>query len=605
MPAPQAALDAYRLGRLDQAEAILRRAVAKDPRDADALNVLGVVLSQLGKAEQARFALERSLAVRPDNPATLANLGNALLLAGESAAARGAFERALALSPDLETAWLGLGPALHNLGDVEGSIKAARRAVELSPGDASALQNLASALTAAGGEEQVRAATAALGRALSMAPGKASLLANYLLGLHYDPAVTPAEIFAEHVARAKRFVAANGVVPTLAGAFANPREPERLLRVGYLSADLRGHVVARFMEGVLRGHDRAAFHVTAYQNGLVDAESRRLAGLCDQWREVLAMSDAALKAMIARDRIDVLVDLSGHTDGSRPGLLAQRAAPVQVTYLGYPNTTGLAGVDVRVTDAVADPAAMGSAADLATERLVRLSRCFLAYTPPADIPAVAGLPLLRAGHVTFGCFNGAPKINAPLIELFARVLLAVPGSRLILKNRALSSPERQAWVRGVLDRAGVGAERVDLLAWEPSGAHHLAAYHRVDVALDSFPYGGTTTTCEALWMGVPVVTMAGANAVEAADAAAVVGGHASRVGASILSAAGLAELVTRTPEAFVACAAGLAGDVPRLSALRETMRDRLSASPVGDAVSLTRALEGVYREAWRRHCAGT
>lgn len=389
---------------------------------------------------------------------------------------------------------------------------------------------------------------------------------------------------------ARRLAAAAGIRTPAA------RDPDRTLRVGFVSPDLRDHSVACFIEPVLASLDRAGYTPVCFFTGpTADDVTRRLSGLCEflhvpcntAGAEIPSRAEAALASRILSARIDVLVDLAGHTGGHTLGACALRPAPVQVTYLGYPDTTGLGSIDARIVDAITDPP--GPEFDSrCTEKLVRLDRCFLCYTPRADAPDVSDPPALRGGGITFGSFNNIKKLSPTCLSLWARVLAAVPASRLAIKGRLASSHTRERFL-SILAREGVSADRVELLPYADSAREHLDLYRRLDIALDAFPYHGTTTTCEALWQGVPTVSLAGDR-------------HASRVGASILTSVGLPELIADSPEGFVRIAAELAGDTERLRTLRATMRRRMAASPLMDAASHALALEREIRALWRAAC---
>lgn len=599
----EAALAHYQGGRLAQAELVLRRAVSGggvgsgggDP-DGRATSLLAMVLCLQGRHDQAEHFFKRAVAVRPDSPALRTNFGNMLLLTGRLAEARAEFEAALRADDGFAAALIGLAPTLYQLGDLDGAIDAARRAVALAPLDASALLNLGSAL---GGAGYVEESLRVLRGGLEIEPRNVKLITNFLMSLHYPwPAngggaagaqALAEALWAEHRVLGARMSDAARAGLDAAGAPPKPRGPRDRLRVAYLSSDLRNHVVATFLRPLLEHRDRQRFHVTAYHTGALDGTSKQIETLVDTWRWAAGMDDRALERRIRDDRPDILIDLNGHTEGSRVVLLARRLAPVQVTYLGYPDTTGLAEVDARIVDEVTDPRPQGDlgAGDRATERLVRLPRCFLSYRPPSttDAPEPGPPPSVARGAVTFGSFNAAPKVSDGLLALWGRVLRAVPGSRLMLKNRALSSEKRRGEVLAVLRAHGVEAERVELVGWRATAGGHLASYAEVDVGLDAYPYCGTTTTCEALWMGVPVVTLAGA-------------AHVSRVGASLLTAVGLPELIAHDEDEYVRIASGLAGDTPRLGALRAGLRERVRTSPLCDGPSASRAFEAALRGLW-------
>lgn len=601
-------------GRVEEAEVLYRRAVARDPADSIAWNNLGHALERGGRLEEAAELYERALLLDPTSGLALANLRGALgrldrpeRLLGrieEAARAPGAVDARLALSdlwrdagradaaadvaaalvadrPDLSQAHLHLGLARQAQGRLEEAEAALARAAALDPGSAAALACLAGArLELAKVPDAVQGWT----RALALAPAFDTAASNRLLSMNYESRHAAADLADEHRRWAAALRARLG--PPVAGHPVD-RDPARRLRVGYVSADLRAHPVAAFLEPLLAAHDPAQVELVAYDcwHGPPDEVTTRLRALVPTWRRVHAHDDEALAALVRADAIDVLVDLAGHTGGSRLGLFARRAAPVQVTYLGYANTTGLETFDARLTDGWADPP--GRAERLHSEPLARLPRPFLAWQPPAGAPDPDPLP--PGEQVTFGCFNNAAKVVDPAcIALWARLLDAVPGARLLLKAHQLAHPTARARVEGLFAAHGVAGDRLELtgrLGFE----EHLRLHRRVAVMLDPTPYAGTTTTCEALWMGCPVVTLAGDR-------------HAARVGVSLLAAVGLDELVATTPGEYLAIAAGLARDPARLERLRRGLRERVARSPLRDGPGLARAVEAVYRDRWRRAC---
>ena len=289
-----------------------------------------------------------------------------------------------------------------------------------------------------------------------------------------------------------------------------------------------------------------------------------------------------------QDGIDILVDLSGHTKGNRMLVFARKPAPVQATYIGYPDTTGLGTMDYRLTDALADPE--GQTEHLHTEQLLCLPHGFLCYQPPLGCPEVSSSPVLQTRQVTFGSFNSLAKVNPELIARWAEILKAVPESRLIIKSKPLVDADTCDYVNGLFQQSGIEAGRVELLGWLPDKTQHISLYNRVDIALDTFPYHGTTTTCEAMWMGVPVITQAGET-------------HVSRVGVSLLSSVGLEELIAESAEDYIQKAIDLANNVERLQELRANLRLRMQAAPLTNAELIAHSLEDAYRAMWRRFCA--
>ena len=424
-------------------------------------------------------------------------------------------------------------------------------------------------------------------QALRLKPNQASVFSGYLLSLNDDPAAEPDWVASEH----RRF---NEIVKSRSRPLA-PRslDPEKRLRIAYLSPDFRTHSVAHFIAPLLEAHDRLMVEVTCYAtSNAEDGMTERIRQATDRWRPVFRLSDDDLAALIQEDQIDVLIELSGHTADNRLTMLAERTAPVQMTYLGYPNTTGLASVDYRITDAVADPPGVTDAWH--TEKLLRIDGGFLAYAAPPFAKEIPGSdpPARKAGAITFGSFNNLAKTNDTLLQSWATILARVPHSRLLLKAHGLRNEGvRQRILRTFAAHGEIAPERVCFMGHERSAADHLQRYHEVDLALDTFPYNGTTTTCEALWMGVPVLTLQGRS-------------HAGRVGASLLSRVALQEFVAQDWSDYVEKAVVWAGRQDNSGELRSKLRGRLLASPLMDAGRLARGLEAAFREAWRSYCRG-
>src|SRR5439155_7589787 len=371
----------------------------------------------------------------------------------------------------------------------------------------------------------------------------------------------------------------------------NDRDPDRRLRIGLLSPDFRTHSVAYFLEPILAAHERASFEFICYAElAHPDATSQRLQQQSEGWRSTAGVADAALAQQIRADAIDILIDLAGHTASTRIAVCAHQPAPVQMSYLGYPFSTGLETIDYRITDGYADPP--GSSEQFYVERLLRLPRTAWCYRPPEPTPQVSESPSTRHGFVTFGSFNNLAKLSHGVLDTWSRVLEAVPNSRLILKSAGIGDPMTQTRVLESFAAHGVGAGRLLLKAYENSLFDHFARYNDIDIALDSFPYNGTTTTCEAMWMGVPVIGLAGEI-------------HLSRVGVSLLSNVGLAELVAANREDYVRVASELAGDTTRLRTLRSELRPRMAGSPLRDESGFTRAFEAALRNAWHQWCDAT
>jgi predicted O-linked N-acetylglucosamine transferase (SPINDLY family) len=572
----QSALDQIHAGQIERGEATLRRVLQRQPRQAQALRTLATILAQQRRYEQAEHFFQRALAAAPTHAGLAANYGAHLMHLGRAREALAAFERAISIDPALGEGHAGRCAALCVLGDYEPAIEAGRAAVRLAPLDSAGAVNLGLALAGSG---QAMEACDVFADALAVDPRNPNLISNFLGTGQYDPRATPERLAAD----ARRWGAALEALfgpaqerPRQALGAAGERAPGPL-RVGVLSSDLRAHVVAQFMTGWMGAVDGTRAGLWMYHTGLHDRVSDQLRGISAGWVDAHGLSDGELAQRIERDRLDVLLELNGHTEGSRPGVLAMRPAPAIVAYCGFPGSTGMPCVGYRLVDEQTDPP---GAEAWASERLVRLGRCFLAYTPPAGpLPTTQREPAAEAntGAVTFGSFNAAPKINPPLLRLWARVLGRVPGSRLVIKNRALGAEAARARVRAVFEGAGIDPSRLSLRGWTSDTRSHLEQYREIDIALDSAPYNGTTTTCEALLMGVPVLTLAGTT-------------HQARVGVSLLTHAGVPELIAPSEGRLEELAAALAGDPARLAGYRATLRERLLASPVCDCAAHARAM---------------
>jgi predicted O-linked N-acetylglucosamine transferase (SPINDLY family) len=502
-------------------------------------------------------------------------LALAWLGVGRHSEARTALEALVKAHPTLVAAWDNLGYARKVGDDLAGGIEAHRQAVALDPRYISGWHNLGLSLAMQGEVDEARECQE---RVLALDPSHRRAASARLLMMQYSDVLSPEARFDAHRAYGEM------VRPrtTVAASIVSEHEPRTRLRVGFVSPDFRQHSVAHFIEPLLAHLDRSIFETVLYHDHATeDAVSARLRGHASHWRPIAGLADDAVEKIIRADSPDILIDLSAHTGRTRLPLFARRLAPVQMTYLGYPDTTGLAEMDVRLTDAEADP--VGEADRWHTERLVRFSPCAWSYLPPEDAPAVAPPPGGDKRSFTFGSFNHLAKINATTLNLWSAVLAAVPGSRLMLKSMGLDIPATQATLRSRLRAAGIADDRVELLGPIRGVAAHLALYAQVDVTLDPFPYHGTTTTCEALWMGRPVVTLAGDR-------------HASRVGASLLNAVGHPEWIAETAADYVRIAAELAADRAALAGqchgLRDTMRGSVLMDHAGQAVRFGEALLG-------------
>lgn len=569
--------------RLAEALAEVDRALALRRSFAEALSNRGLVLDALDRADEAAEAYRAAIALQPLRAEPHVRLGQILLVKkSDLDGAVAAFRQAIACDPRSAAGHHGLGTALLLKLEFTEALRHFRTALEIEPENVDALHNLGHALLQTG---DTAAASATLRHAVGVRQEKRhACFSEYLMSLNYDDRLSAAEIAAEHVRIGRLFAAETQVARK-----ATPLGGRRL-RVGYVSPDFRLHSCAFFMEPLLAAHDRSAVEVFCYASvKQPDDVTERLKSLSEHWRDIRDVSDEDAARQVAEDGIDILVDLAGHTADTRLGVFALAAAPVQASWLGYPNMTGLPAIPYRLTDGWADPP--GEADRLHAGRLIRLAGGFLCYAPLAAAPAVGPLPLERNGRLTFGSFNNASKIGGRTIACWAAILDRIDGSRLLLKSRQFQDAGTRTRFAGLFAEHGVGADRLAMLPQLPDMGAALAAYGDIDIALDPFPYNGTTTTCEALWMGVPVVTLVGDR-------------HAARVGYSLLQSVGVPELAAGGEETYVELAAGLAADRARLAAYRQSLRQRVAASPLCDPLRFARAMEAAFREMWTDACGG-
>ncbi len=613
-------------GRLSEAGEVLRRAVAFDPISANAWHNLGLTLREAGQTQEAAEASQRAVQLDqawPEPRKVLVNLlidarrfeealphalfvANRLVNDAEAYRILGRVLTELAMLEDAESAYLRAvhydptsGVNLNELGAVQLKLiktreagEAFRRAIEVDPTFDWPYNNYAGVLKDTG---RIDEAFDYFHRGLELNPAMYAVRSNMLLATHYSTTLEQDRIAAEH----RRWeVAFRQTYPRYAPTpfVEHDRTPDRVLRVGYISADLRAHSVADFLEALWEQHAsprsmaaRSAIGVPqlelyAYADiRFPDSVTESLKRNVDVWRDIVCKSSEDVAAMIRRDRIDILIDLAGHSAHNHMPVFAMKPAPIQLTWLGYPDTTGLSTIDYRFTDAWADPP--GTTEQYFTEKLYRLPNGFLCYHPTVDCPEVGPLPCDTASTITLGCFNSFAKLNLPLIKLWKRLLDELPEATLLLKATVLGEGYAREVMSNYFEQAGLDERRVRLLGVERNFYDHMTRYHHVDIGLDTFPYHGTTTTCEALWMGIPVVTLAGRV-------------HASRVGVSVLSNAGFPELIAETPEEYIQKVVDLANNRDRLRRLRANLRPSLAKSPLLDAPRFARDFEAALREIW-------
>jgi protein O-GlcNAc transferase len=645
----QSAFNYHKTGNLQQAELIYKKILQKKPKNIDALYSLGMIYYQLGNYDLAIGYIKKALYLKSDIPEAYMYLGDALKAKGRFDDAIACYQKAITLNPKLVgaynnlglslqskrqvddaiacyqkaitldtncfIAYYNLGNAFHEKGQFDDAIASYQKAIELNPNFFMAYNNLGDALKTKG---QFDHAIACYQKALQVNPNLARVhnnlgtiykdkgkideaeswfrqaikinpnfsvaYSNLLLTMQYNVCHTQT-IYLEHLNFSKQYAEPlqDAITP-----HSHDRLLTRRLKIGYVSPDFRRHPVAYFIEPVIIAHNHAYFEVFCYSNRLKhDEVTKRIKEHSDHRQEIVWMSDEEITELIRKNKIDILIDLAGHTANNRMLLFARKPAPIQLTWIGYPFTTGLSTIDYKIVDKYTDP--FGTTEQFYTEKLIRMPDSFLCYLPYGDSPEVSKLPALTSGYITFGSFNNFAKISPDIFMLWIKILKEIPNSRLILKAKSLSDEMTRDHVMGLFKKENIANDRIELLSWTSSARNHLKTYNTIDIGLDTFPYNGTTTTCEAMWMGVPVITLAGST-------------HASRVGLSLLSNIGLTDLVAKTFDGYVSIAINLAKDLNRLQSLREHLRDMMRSSPLCDAKRFTANLEIYYRQIWERWC---
>ncbi|CAL9174116.1 unnamed protein product [Musa hybrid cultivar] len=539
--------------KFDMAIVFYELALHFNPHCAEACNNLGVIYKDRDNLDKAVECYQMALSIKPNFSQSLNNLGVVFTVQGKMDAAASMIEKAIIANPTYAEAYNNLGWVLYrDVGNISLAIEAYERCLQIDPDSRNAGQ-------------------------------------NRLLAMNYIDEGLDDRLFEAHREWGRRFM---NLYPQYT-SWDNPKDMERPLVVGYVSPDYFTHSVSYFIEAPLSHHNYANYKVVVY-SAVVKADAKTLkfkdrvlkkGGL---WRDIYGVDERKVASMVRDDKIDILVELTGHTANNKLGMMACRPAPVQVTWIGYPNTTGLPTIDYRMTDGLVDPP---NTRQKNVEELVRLPECFLCYTPSPEAGPVSPTPALSNGFITFGSFNNLAKITPNVLRVWATILCAVPNSRLVVKCKPFCCDSVRQRFLSTLEQMGLESLRVDLLPLILFNHDHMQAYSLMDISLDTFPYAGTTTTCESLYMGVPCVTMAGSV-------------HAHNVGVSLLTKVGLGRLVAKTEEEYVKLALQLASDVSALGELRMTLRELMSKSPVCDGAKFTLGLESTYRNMWHRYCRG-
>ncbi|CAN5594920.1 tetratricopeptide repeat protein [soil metagenome] len=574
-------------GKLQAAQAGYQQILSANPDDLAALAGRGAVAMQTRNFSPAVAIFQRALTIDPNSLDTHINLGIAHAQAGQTERAIEIWNRALTIDGRCADVYINLTNAYRKLGRLDDAATAGRRATELDPQHAEARSNLANVLSAQG---RVDEAIVEFRRAIELKPAAVRIHSNLLMNLQYSDSVSPQAVFDEHLNWARQHA---DPLTAAAARHPNNRDLLRRLRVGYVSADFREHPISHFTEPLLAAHDRASVEVFCFADvHRRDAVTARLQALCEHWHEITGQSHERAAQLIREHRIDILVDLAVHTSGHRLQMFARKPAPVQVTYLGYAATSGIGAMDWRLSDVHVDPA--GLTERYHREQIYRLPRTQWCYNPRDLGGEVRPSPALRNGFITFGSFNKLNKISPTIFRMWGRILARIDDARLLVKAAGLDDPPTRArfieQLRSSVRSAGkeLDEQRVRLVGWSDLPTY-LSLFNEVDVALDSYPFAGGTTSCNSVWMGVPLITLAGDVSI-------------SRVGASILHNLELPDRIARTEDEYFERALRDAADLAGVAALRESLRARVRASPLMDAQAFARDVEAAYRQMWRQYC---
>ena len=604
----------YRKGRGAEALELYKRCIVANPQFKEAHYNSGIVLQNLKRFSEAKEAFLTALGLEPnyyeayvgmagvyrdqalydealenynsalkirEDAEILTHVGYIYQLRSKLNEAAAFYVKALNLNPQHFPALINLGILFSQVNRYEETQQLYDRALAINPRDVQVINNYGRLYKAMGLTDK---AIEWYRKGLAIKPDHVALHNNIMMAMVYADSVSPEEL----VATGREFDRAIAMPLARTRPFTNDRNPERKLRIGYVSGDLRRHSVSYFIEPLVHRHDRSHFEVYAYSNTAnVDEVTARIKGGFDHWREIRGKMDEVVVEMIEADRIDILIDVSGHTEGNRLTVFARKPAPIQVSWLGYPATTGMTAMDYRFVDHYTDP--VGLTENLSVEKLWRLPEIFCCYREPHNSPPVIDHPPFQEnGYITFGCFNNFSKVTDQVLSTWQKIMERVPGSRLLLEIAGLDSAKYRADVEARLANAGMSLDRVMLELRKPENQFKL--YNKIDIALDPFPCNGGTTSMDTLWMGVPFVTLEGRHFV-------------SRMGVTILNNAGMPELIARDINEYVEKAVALAMDIPRLSALRDGLQARVKKSPLMNQQNFAASVDDAYRQMWRSWCA--
>jgi predicted O-linked N-acetylglucosamine transferase (SPINDLY family) len=566
------AIKIHQNGDYQQANQLYQQILISDPKNADALQYSGVIAMQTGNFERAIQLLESAIAIQPDNFGFYSNLAMAYKDNNQFQPALNHYKKALALNPKNPVIHFNLGALYQTYERFEDAILSYEQSLAINPGQSLVHHNLGNLLLKLG---DVQNAILSAKKAMALSPNDPEIQSNYLFSLNYSIDHSPETIIKEHLHWGQQYNAFHTKKPLI--------QSSKRIRVGYVSPDFRKHSVSSFIKAILNYHNKKQFEIYCYSNvKKTDQVTRALKQSGVYWRDIFYQSDDVVCKQIQADGIHILVDLAGHSSSNRLMIFAKKPAPIQMTYLGYPNTTGLPQVDYRLVDKFSDP-------DLScfsgSEHRIYLPNGFLCYSPSEQAPSI--VRKTSSKHVTFGSFNNLPKINRHVIALWSNILKSVPDSRLLLKTGGFKSTRIQEKFLQYFHEQGIDPKRIELMASVKNERTHLSLYNEVDIALDTFPYNGTTTTCEALWMGIPVITLKGKN-------------HAACVGVSILNQTGLSSWIAHNETDYIKKAISMAERPEDRAYCRQYLRNWISQSFLCRKDLFVPALENVYSQLVRR-----
>jgi len=602
------ALQAQENHNYDEAEKFYSLILNQIPQHADSLHYLGLIKHEKKNNTEAIKLIRLAVNQNPDDLDALMNLSIILEEDNQFDAALNTYKDILKKNDRHALAHCGLAEVYKKLGKHDKFKKHCLTAYKLEPTSVKIISSYSNLLLE---ELEFKQAIDTLKAALNIDPKNSVILSSLIVTLYltghfeeaniynvmyhdsdiknqagltqklfvcnYEPDIEADEIYKKHVQRASLFPAYNITPPP---ATIRSHQHNTRTRIAYVSANFHIHSVAFFFEPIIKNHDDKKFETYCYSNNnRGDSITECIKTHCHHWRNIYALDDKQLIQQIQDDDIDILVDLSGYSAGNRLGVFANRVCPIQITYLGYPNTTGLRTIDYRITDSYTDP--VGLTEKQYTEKLARLDDIFLCFSPDKQSPDIVPSPAIKNGYVTFGSFNNMAKVNNRVIERWSEMLKKVPDSKLLIKSKIFHDKEIRKFTLSRFNTFNISRDRLILVGYEKNFVSHMAAYNEIDIALDPFPYNGTTTTCEALWMGVPVIALCGS-------------AHISRVSASILHKLRLDKLIAKNQDEYVSIACNLSRALPELSKLRSTMRDRIEQNKFTDGITFTRSLEKLY-----------